>query len=76
MSMIQKAGWFNEKIKNSHNKEKCIYKQQPEFYIHLNNQLLQECDWCPFDTNCDICGGLNEILMNECYSCNKCNLWG
>ena len=75
MSMIQKSEWFDDKVKKSHKPEKCVYQQKPEFYIHLNNQLLSECDWCPYHTDCEICGGLDDVLMNECYSCNKCHLW-
>ena len=75
--MIQGSLWIEAKVQQAHNPEKCVHKQAPEFHILLNNQLLRDCDWCPFrDANCEICGGLDEILTGECYSCNKCGCWG
>ena len=74
--MIQGSLWIQSKVQRAHNPDECIYRQKPDFYILLNNQLLKECNWCPFHTNCEICGGLNEILNGECYDCNKCGCWG
>ena len=63
-------------ITNEYYEEKCIYKQNPEYYARLNIELLENCDWCPFDTDCKVCGGLNDVLMGVCYDCNKCKKWG
>lgn len=57
-------------------KDKCIYEQIPLFYALLNADLVEECSWCPFDTDCKVCSGLNDILMSICYNCNKCKQWG
>ena len=75
--MIQNSTWINQEVKDAHNPNECVYKQSEEFYTLLNNQCLEECDWCPFEnTGCTKCGGVDDILMGQCYKCNKCNLWG
>lgn len=77
MSVIQKSSWIEPKVQEAHDPQKCIYNQKPDFYILLNNQLIKECDWCPFEAKgCEVCGGLDDILMHECYECNKCKIWG
>ncbi len=75
--MIKGSIWISEKVQASFDEAKCVYEQKPSFYIKMNNQLLEQCDWCPFENNnCEVCGGLDEILMHECYGCDKCNQWG
>lgn len=74
--MIQDSSWINKEIKNEHDVNKCIKKQSEKFYKLLNEQCLKECDWCPFEyAGCTECGGVKEILLHECYSCNKCGAW-
>lgn len=36
-----------------------------ERVLELNQELIEECCWCPFDGPCTICGGLTECLLNE-----------
>ena len=68
--------YFDERVKQVCDPKKCIYKQKPAFYIRLNNQLRKDCEWCPFPyQDCEICGGLDDILLNECYGCNQCGIW-
>lgn len=42
----------------------------------MHEQMLKDCDWCPFNTPCKICGGLEDYLYHgACYNCNKCGKW-
>ena len=76
--MIKNSTWIKDSVKQSFDSNKCVYEQKPQFYIKMNNQLRKDCDWCPFDEGepCEVCGGLDEVLMHECYDCNKCGNWG
>ncbi len=74
--VVMDSLYIEDRVKQCFNPKKCVYKQKPDFYIRLNNQLLKDCDWCPFEhSDCEVCGGLDEVLLNECYDCNKCGIW-
>lgn len=74
--VIKGSLWIKSEVQRAFDESKCVKKQSPKFYALLNKQLLEECDWCPFENNgCDECGGLKEILIHQCYSCNKCGIW-
>lgn len=68
------ANCFN-KVHRYYEQGKCLKKQKPEFYMQLNTECRKKCDWCPFDEQCDICGGALEVIDGLCYHCNECGLW-
>lgn len=38
-----------------------------ETVIAINEEMTNECNWCPFNTNCEVCGGLVEMIMHEMH---------
>lgn len=51
--------------------------------LKAQKELKQRCEighgWCPntkYKTPCEICGGVEDLLTNICYDCDKCKMWG
>jgi len=56
----------------------CVYEEA--YKKQLNEKLQNLCSerkgYCPWNGSpCDICSGLEEALVFECYKCNKCKLY-
>ena len=38
-----------------------------ETVVKINQEMTDECNWCPFDTNCEVCSGLMEMIGYEIH---------
>lgn len=70
---------LKELVKKAHeaceNKEGFLSKITLEEVKKINDISVEKCNFCPFNTNCKICDGTEEIIFNGCYECNKCGKW-
>lgn len=60
----------------------CVYTNI-KLQKQIKKQLKEDCEkgygWCPNSNSknpCDVCGGVEDVLLSKCYNCDACKQWG